>query len=60
MLMRIANRLQATGFRLQDRQGVTPLHSPNPVSHYALDHTDSFLQRMNSAGELLHNNLKPK
>src|SRR5215212_4274467 len=52
VLMRMANRLQATGYRLQDHRGVTPLHLPNPVCHYTLEHADSSLQRTNSARRL--------
>jgi hypothetical protein len=49
VLMRMANRLQATDFSHQDRQGVVPLHLPTPDSQYAIKHADSFLQWMASA-----------
>jgi hypothetical protein len=48
MLMRMADRLQATGFRLQDFQEGVPVHPPTSVSHQMIKHTYSLLRRMAS------------
>jgi hypothetical protein len=44
----MANKLQATGFRLQDYQEGVPVHPPTFVSNQMIEHTYSFLRRMAS------------
>jgi hypothetical protein len=49
VLIRMANRLQATGFRLQDCQEGVPVTPPTFVSHRMIKHTYSFPKWMASA-----------